>query len=177
VTPAGIDSDIQQSFRRLEAGFEERLRRLEAKVEAGVKESITKTMVDLASVYWPPPPAAYHPSSLRPASSVMIHGSRVAALRRFLRNDRARFRCPEQGELIEKMQARRQHVLAILACDFGKTTMIMLQAKTFDSNLITVVVLPLSGLHSDFHRRAAEHGVPIWQWNPEGNVNDAVSII
>ncbi|KAJ6518407.1 hypothetical protein DFH09DRAFT_1098590 [Mycena vulgaris] len=138
----------------------ETLRIYDEQRKKALKDTLNSTFAELATVYFPKPPPPPLPHSLRPISAVQVHPSRLQALRDFLKNPNAIFHGP-QGELVEKMQARGRHVLAILACDSGKTTMIIFQAKKFDAHLVTVVILPLSGLHRDFHRRATEHDLPI----------------
>jgi hypothetical protein len=64
------------------------------------------------------------------------------------------------------MIERKQHVLAVIPCDFGKSTIIMMLAKMYDPHLITVAILPLSGLQRDFHQRAVEHGIRITEYDP-----------
>ncbi|ETW75605.1 hypothetical protein HETIRDRAFT_416598 [Heterobasidion irregulare TC 32-1] len=47
------------------------------------------------------------------------------------------------------MQSRQNHLLAILPCGIGKTFMLLFQAKIYDYNKVTILLLPLSGLHAD----------------------------
>ncbi|KAJ7764097.1 hypothetical protein DFH07DRAFT_1016628 [Mycena maculata] len=152
---------------------------------AEFKESMITSFATLAATYFPPPPPPRPPHALRPTSTVMVDPSRLVALQRFFEPQwdpnrsglTRKFRSPEQGELIEKMLAREHHVLAILPCDFGKTTLLMFLAKIYESHLITVVILPLSGLHRDFSDRAKEHGLAISQWDPtKVQTSQAVSI-
>ncbi|KAJ6497931.1 hypothetical protein DFH09DRAFT_1103329 [Mycena vulgaris] len=133
--------------------------------ETSLKDTLASTFAELATVYFPKPPPPPLPHSLRPISALQVHPSRLHALRDLLKKPHAIFHGP-QGELVEKMQARGRHVLAILACDSGKTTMIMFQAKKFDAHLVTLVILPLSGLHRDFHKRATEHDLKIAVFDP-----------
>ncbi|KAJ7076529.1 hypothetical protein C8R44DRAFT_863362 [Mycena epipterygia] len=131
-----------------------------------LKEAVNSTFAEAASIYFPPPPPPRPPYALRPASSVLVDPSRLVALRKFLRKDDALFRCAEQGELLEKIQTKKNHILAVLACDFGKTTMIMLNVQQFDPHLVTLVILPITGLVREFHRRAVQHDIKIGVFNP-----------
>ncbi|KAJ6601710.1 hypothetical protein DFH09DRAFT_1355068 [Mycena vulgaris] len=155
----------------------ETLRIYDEQHKRALKDTLNSTFAELATVYFPKPPPPPLPHSLRPISAVQVHPSRLQALRDFLKNPNAIFHGP-QGELVEKMQARGRHVLAILACDSGKTTMIMFQTKKFDAHLVTVVILPLSGLHRDIHRRATEHDLKIAVFDPHvNNTPNAVQIV
>jgi superfamily II DNA helicase RecQ len=135
-------------------------------------------MVQFAAEYFPPPPPPPLPTALPPPSTVIVHPSVLTDLRTFLNKPKADFRHPKQGELITKMRSRERHVLGILACDFGKTTLIMMVAKMYDPHLVTLVILPLSGLHRDLHERAREHRLAVSQWmSGRDTFNDAVSLI
>jgi superfamily II DNA helicase RecQ len=142
------------------------------------KRETTELFVGLAATYFPAVPAVPRYNTLLPATSVIVHPSRLADLRTFLGNPNARFRSPKQGEIIELMRARKRHLLAILACDYGKTTVILMQIKMYDSHLVTIVILPLSGLHRDFRTRAHSYGISAAEWLPGVNTfNDSVSLI
>jgi hypothetical protein len=135
-------------------------------------------MVDLASMYFPPIPPTNNCSALLPATSVLIHPSHLADLCTFLNLPGAIWCSPKQGEVIKLMQARRKHLLAIIACDYGKTTLILMQIKMYDEHLVTVVVLPLSGLHHDLRTCTNQHKISAAQWLPGQNTfNMAVSLI
>ncbi|KAJ7435402.1 hypothetical protein FB451DRAFT_1379456 [Mycena latifolia] len=122
-----------------------------------LKTYLNETMAELSVIHFPRPPPALLPHDLRPVSSVLVHPSRVAAL--------------QQGELIEKLLSRKHHVLGILACDLSKTTILMLLAKEFETHLITLIILPLSGLHRDFQKRTVEYGIPVGRWAPDKTSN------
>ncbi|KAJ7719557.1 hypothetical protein DFH07DRAFT_1009590 [Mycena maculata] len=145
---------------------QETMRANELQVTRRFKDTLTGLFADLAATYFPAPPPPPAPHALRAISSVLVDPSRLLALRNFLRDDNASFHCPEQGELVEKMNARKKHILAVLPCDFGKTTMILFLAKMYDPHLVTMVILPLSGLHRDFFRRAADESIATAEYDP-----------
>ncbi|KAJ7795571.1 P-loop containing nucleoside triphosphate hydrolase protein, partial [Mycena leptocephala] len=92
--------------------------------------------------------------------------------------DDINWRSPQQGELVERMLRRQRHTIGAVTCDFGKSTVVMMIAKMFESHLVTIVILPLSGLHRDFHRRAHDHGLAFSQWHPtKGSFNSSVSLV
>ncbi|KAJ7120621.1 hypothetical protein C8R43DRAFT_1136784 [Mycena crocata] len=142
-----------------------------------IKTTLTSLFTELATIHLPPPPPRRFNDQLPRSSSVIVDPSRLRAFRQFLKNDEADFRFPAQGELIELMIARQRHILGILACDVGKTTIIMFLAKTYDASLITVVILPLTGLYRDFHERAIEYDLRVATYNPQSCNSDAAQII
>ncbi|KAJ7021259.1 hypothetical protein C8F04DRAFT_1314834 [Mycena alexandri] len=150
------------STHQLETIVDRLLERRSALQLAQMKEILTTLAAELAAKHIPKPPPAPLPSALLPESSVMIDPTRLLDLRSFLRKPNAIFRSPQQGELLEKMQARQKHIIA---------------AKMYDEHLITLVILPLSGLHRDLHRRAVAHGIAVSQWKPRGEFNPSVSLV
>ncbi|THH13339.1 hypothetical protein EW146_g6867 [Bondarzewia mesenterica] len=128
---------------------------------------------DILGRHPPPRPS----EALRQRSTIAVHPQRLFDLRKFLDDPTASFRCPEQAELIEKMQARQNHILAILPCGIGKTFMVLFQAKVYDYDKVTVVLLPISGLHADFQRRSNELRVAYAEWTADKPYNPDVSIV
>ncbi|THH06224.1 hypothetical protein EW146_g9677, partial [Bondarzewia mesenterica] len=122
--------------------------------EMSIRDTLTTIMADLVPRYFGPPPPPRPAEALRQCSTIFVHPQRIQHLREFLGDPHATFRHPEQAELVEKMQSRQNHILAILPCGTGKTFMMLFQAKMYDSDKVMVIILPLSGLHSDFCRRA-----------------------
>jgi hypothetical protein len=125
---------------------------------------LTNIMSDLAQCYFGPAPPLRLPEALRQPTSIVVHPSRLSDLRSFLKDGKAFFRYPEQAKLVEKMQARQNHILAVLPAGAGKMFLVMMQAKMYHSHLMTMMVLPLLGLHQDLERRAREHEVSIARW-------------
>jgi hypothetical protein len=109
-------------------------------------------------------------------SDLNIHPYRLLQLRDFLKNPSAQFSCPEQAVLLELMLLRRQSILAIIGTGLGKTFTVLMQAS-LQPSLVTIVILPLSTLHDDFKRRAADLRVSYSQWCPNGKFNMNVSVI
>jgi hypothetical protein len=139
-------------------------------------DTMTEIMADLVSQYFPPAPPPKAADQLRQCSTVLAHPSRLRDLRIFLNDDNAKFKCPEQLELVEKMQAKRNHILGILSPGVGKTFLVLFQARMYERNLVTVVILPLSGLHADFERRCQLHDVSFSRWKPDGTFDTSCSI-
>jgi hypothetical protein len=141
-----------------------------------MRQSLTEIMSELVPRYFGPPPPLQPPEALRQISTIMVHPSRRRALRTFLGDETATLP-PEQGELLEKMLARQNHILAILPAGAGKTLMVFLQCKMYNADLTAVMVLPLSGLHADLEYRAKKHGVSISRWLPGGKFNPNVMLV
>ena len=145
--------------------------------EIFISATLTNIMADLTNRYFPPPPPLRPSEALRQRSMVLVHPQRILDLRIFLGDPNASFRHPEQAELVEKMQSRQNHLLAILPCGIGKTFMVLFQAKIYDYDKVTILLLPLSGLHADFRRRADQCSVSYSEWLPDGHFNPNVSVI
>ncbi|KAJ6566022.1 hypothetical protein B0H19DRAFT_1373798, partial [Mycena capillaripes] len=142
-----------------------------------MKPVLNDFLVDLASTHFPKIPPPPLPHALRAPTSIIVDVSRLADLREFLNDERALWKYPEQGEFIELLRTSTRPILAILPCDFGKTMLIMMHAKMYESHLITIVILPLSGLHRDFHNRAAESHIRVSEYDGPQNNYDAISIL
>jgi len=145
------------------------------RLEDMVQETVMKAMAEMSHTYFPKVKPNLDNNALD-ISTIIIQPSRLLQLRAFLKNPSAQFTCPEQAILLELMLQRRQSVLAILGTGTGKTLIILMQAS-LQKDLVTIVVLPLSALHDDFKRRAAELQVSYSQWSPKGKFNINVSVI
>jgi superfamily II DNA helicase RecQ len=146
-------------------------------MERVLRGSLAEIFGELAPRYFGAPPPLPLPAALRQPTDIIVHPSRLKDLREFLGDPLATFRSAEQAELLEKMQSRRNHVLAILQAGQGKTFLTMMQAKMYYSRVTTLVILPLSGLHNDYVRRAKAHNVTISRWLPNSKFNPDASII
>ena len=132
-------------------------------------------MAEMANAYFP----KVVPDSLKDSidiSEIRIPPCRLHELREFLKNPAAQFTCPEQAALLELMMRRTESILAVLGTGTGKTLTIFLQAH-LQKGLTTVVILPLSSLHDDLHRRAAELQVSFSRWLPEGQFDMNARVI
>jgi superfamily II DNA or RNA helicase len=135
------------------------------------------SMAEVVSVYFPKPRPPLDDNHLRPVSDISVHPSRLADLRTFLNDKRANFSCPEQALLLELMVQAKQSVLAILGTSSGKTMILMMYAKMYSRGRVTVVVLPVSGLHADFERRVKGYSMSVSRWAPNGKFNGNVNIV
>ncbi|CAK5264080.1 unnamed protein product [Mycena citricolor] len=106
-------------------------------------------------------------TGLAPATAVVVHPSLINDLRKFRNDPEAMWTHPKQAELVQAMRIKDRHVLGVLACNTGKTTAVLMQAKVMDYMLVTLVVLPVSGLHLDLHTRARQEGLRAAQWLPQ----------
>lgn len=113
----------------------------------------------------------------RQISNVIVQPRRLVDFRRFMGDPRADFRYPEIAVLIERMQARQSHILAILPTGAGKTFITLFQAHTYDRTKVTIIISPLSSLLSDFSRRASDLHVSHSQWLPDGRFNPDVTVL
>jgi superfamily II DNA or RNA helicase len=143
-------------------------------LEEKVKETILDSMAEVVATYFPKPSRA---TGDRPISDIFVNRSRLTDLRTFLKNPKAEFSCPEQAILLEMMIQRKQSILGILGTGTGKTTIIMMHAKVYGNGRVTVVVLPLSGLHGDLERRAKALGLRISRWQTKGKFNPNADIV
>ena len=98
-------------------------------LEPRVQTVLHNIIAQLAAHHFPPPPNPPPMAGPQQRSTVAVHPSRLADLRRFLKDPNARFTYPEQAELLELMQARESNLLAVLPCAGGKTFMLMLQVR------------------------------------------------
>ena len=67
--------------------------------------------------------------------------------------------------------------MAIVACDFGKTFLVMLVAKMFDEHLVTVFIVPITGMQSDVHERAARHGLRVARYKHSSTLDPAANFV
>lgn len=146
-------------------------------LEDRVKEVILDSMADILARLLPKAPRPLDESNLRPVSDVAPHPSRLQSLRHFLRRPNAEFSCPEQAVLLELMCRGQESVLGVLGTGKGKTLMVLLYAHMFKTRGITIVVLPLSTLRSEFMRRANEHMVSADVWTAAGAHNGDVALL
>ncbi|KAJ7177273.1 P-loop containing nucleoside triphosphate hydrolase protein [Mycena crocata] len=128
------------------------------------------------ALFFPDVAPVYGPHDLRPISDIEPHPSRPFDFDRAL-NKTFQFSVPEQAILLEKMVARESNVLAIMRCGSGKTWIAMMAAKLYSAGQKTLFILPHSGLHYDFHRRATEMGISCAAWKPNGAYNPDVLIL
>ena len=146
-----------------------------SRLEDLVQETVMKAMAEMSHRYFP----KVIPNPVNDAidiSEITIPPCRLQQLRSFLKNPTAQFTCPEQAVLLEMMIRRTHSVLAVLSTGTGKTLTILMQAA-LQNDIVTIVVLPLSALHEDFKRRAAELKVSYSQWVPNGKFNMDASLI
>ena len=144
---------------------------------ANIRATTTESMAEASRIYFPPPPPPTGSNALRPISDVIVHPSRLEMFRKFLGKPTAHWSCPEQGVLLEHLILGKENILAILGTGAGKTTLVMFLAKMFAKGRLTVVVLPLAPLHSDFHERAAEFGLIASKWDVGGKFNSHAHVV
>ncbi|KAF7328313.1 C2H2-type domain-containing protein [Mycena sanguinolenta] len=145
--------------------------------KTNLAENMESLFVKLSAAYFPKPPPPPLPGALPPTTSVLVHPSRLAALRKFLNDPKATFRSPKQGEIVEKMIARQRHILAVVPCDFGKTFLGMFVAQMFDKHLVTVWIQPLTGLGEDFKDRAASFGIRVHKYKNSWSVDPSATMV
>ncbi|KAJ6530698.1 P-loop containing nucleoside triphosphate hydrolase protein [Mycena capillaripes] len=150
--------------------------RLEPHLEMVVDKWIKHGAREAQALYFPPPPPVYAPHDLRPVSNILPHPSRLTAIKGLL-GQSFDYRFAEQPILIEKMILRESNILAIMTCGSGKTFFAMLAAKLFAQGRKTVFILPHSGLHHDFRRRASELGLAHSKWEQTDAFNPDVEVI
>ncbi|KAJ7899762.1 hypothetical protein B0H13DRAFT_2336919 [Mycena leptocephala] len=148
---------------------------LQPRLEKIIDNRITRTTQYAQALYWPRPKPTYSPHDVRPISDVRPHGSRLPALRQVLPDFKVR--CHETMVLVEKMIARETNVLVNMGCGTGKTLIGLVAAKAFANGRKTIFILPHSGLHQDFRRRARDLTITHSKWDPKGEFNSDVEII
>jgi superfamily II DNA helicase RecQ len=145
--------------------------------EQTTRDVLSSIVADCVRLYFPPLPPPQPSAAMQQRSRYLVHPRRIGDLRRFLGDEKASFRFPEQGELVERMQARKDHILAILPCGAGKTFMVLFQAMAYEPCQTTILILPLSGLQADFCRRAEQVGCVVDQWKPNGKFNAQATVL
>ena len=146
-------------------------------LEETVKETILDSVADVMARLLPKVPRPLDENNLRPISDIEPHPSRLRSLRTFLKREDANFTCPEQAMLFELMCRGTESVLGVLGTGKGKTLIIFLYAYMFGSHGVTLVVLPLSSLVTEFMRRAQELGVSASVWTPTRKHNADVQLM
>ncbi|CAK5285028.1 unnamed protein product [Mycena citricolor] len=155
------------SLDTIQRAISETLRSDEFIKRESLEAPLTQIIASLAALYFPKVPEPPSANRLQPISSVVVHPSRRNALREFRGDETASWTCPHQAELLERMRDKKRHILAVLACNSGKTATILMQANIFDSASTTIFVLPVSGLHQDLHRRATQSRLNVARWKPD----------
>ncbi|KAF8963704.1 hypothetical protein BDZ97DRAFT_1919490 [Flammula alnicola] len=148
-----------------------------AALEDRTREAVMNCMAEVVAAYFPKPRPPLDDNILRAISDVSVHPSRLKDLRVFLKSPTADFSCAEQGVLLELMIQGKQSILGILGTGTGKTTVVMMHAKMYGKGRVTVIILPLSGLHADLERRAHAFSVSLSRWVPSGKFNPDVNIV
>lgn len=101
------------------------------------------------------------PGSERPA--ICPHPSGLSKLRSFMKNQDARFTCPEQAQALEAVLYGSEHTFLIGPTGMGKTSVFLIPAIE-SPNKVTLVLVPLSSLRFDFSRRCANLGILCSEW-------------
>ncbi|KAF7346872.1 hypothetical protein MVEN_01439100 [Mycena venus] len=131
------------------------------RLEGVVETQIAKSIIQSQALYYPTPKLVYAAHELHDISDIQPHP----------------LACPEQAIALEKMLTRTTNVIYIGACATGKTFLMLSAAKVFGGSGTTIVILPHSGLHLDFIRRADEMQVTWSKWEPRGDYNPNARII
>jgi len=105
------------------------------------------------------------------------HPSLLGELRRFLSDPNATFKTPEQAEALEVSVNRKEHLLLVGPTAMGKSLVYMMPSALYDHGLVTIVLLPLSSLHADFHRRCQQLNIPSSRWLPPPFQSQRTSIV
>ena len=101
---------------------------------------------------------------LQPRSSLGLPDpSTLRALRDFLNKDSASFSCPEQALALDLAIRRCASFFIVGPTGMGKNC-IYLIAALLRPHLVTIVVIPLSGLRIDFALRCAHHSIQCDEW-------------
>jgi len=119
-------------------------------------------------------------SSGRPNSLAQLqyspHPSLLMDLRRFLSNPGAAFNTPGQAEALEVSVNRAENMLLIEPTAMGKSLVYMMPAAFYDSELVTIVILPHS-LYSDFQHQCQKFNISSSQWIPPPSKPQATKLI
>lgn len=147
------------------------------RLEGIVETQVAKSIIQSQALYYPAPKPVYAAHELHDIADIQPHPSRDPAMKAALGAKWRGFSCPEQAIALEKMLMRTTNVIYIGACGTGKTFLILSAAKVFGQSRTTIVILPHSGLHLDFIRRADEMQVSWSKWEPNGDYNPNAQII
>ena len=104
------------------------------------------------------------------------HPSLLMGLRRFLSNPDAAFNTPGQAEALEVSVNREENMLLIEPTTMGKSLIYMMPAAFYDSELVTIVILPHS-LYSDFQHQCQQFDISSSQWIPPPSKPQATKVI
>ncbi|KAF7334002.1 hypothetical protein MVEN_02305000 [Mycena venus] len=126
------------------------------RLEGVVETQVAKSIIQSQALYYPTPKPIYAAHELHDISDIQPHPSRDSAMKEAMGSKWHGFSCPEQAIALEKMLTRTTNVIYIGACGTGKTFLMLSAAKVFGGSGTTIVILPHSGLHLDFIRRADE---------------------
>ncbi|KAJ6530712.1 P-loop containing nucleoside triphosphate hydrolase protein [Mycena capillaripes] len=150
---------------------------LKAEIVAIVQQEIKAAIIQTAATYYPRPIPQYAPHELRELGDIQPHPSRPREITEFLGGDPFQFQCRQQALFFEKLIARKSNLLVMLRCGMGKTFLALLAAQMYGKHRTTIYILPHSGLHLDFVRRATEMGLTLSKWEPKGQFNRNAQVI
>jgi len=118
-----------------------------------------------------PPPVSNDPPlgvvrhAIQPRSSGGLpHPSTLGLLRTALGDQTASFTCPEQALALELTLARESSIFLIGSTGMGKSYLLFISAR-LNHLMVTIVVIPLSGLRIDFAMRCKSLSIPCTEWS------------
>ncbi|KAJ6462643.1 hypothetical protein C8R47DRAFT_96617 [Mycena vitilis] len=153
------------------------LARLEPALEKVIDTRITRMTRESQALHFPRPIPIYGPHDMPPTARIKPHASHLAALRKFCFGPNFSWRFGEQAVFVETMVEQQDNVLSIKRCGAGKTLLELGVTKVFAGEKKTVFILPHSGLHEDFRRRADEFKIPNSKWEPKDDFNPDAKVI
>lgn len=109
-------------------------------------------------------------------SDIIPHPSNLTLLRDFLQNPDASFTCPEQAQALEHVLTKRSSLVLIGPTAMGKSAVFLIPAM-LKGNMVTIVLVPLSGLRFDFVQRCRKLGVRCTEWREAEKHQDASGIV
>ncbi|KAJ7016492.1 hypothetical protein C8F04DRAFT_1343061 [Mycena alexandri] len=141
-----------------------------------LKQEMNASFIESQALYRAKPPPAPDPLRLPAPSDVQPHPSRRLDFANHLGKNFT-FSCYEQAVVLEKILARKTHVLGILTCGTGKTWLALMAAKIYGGKRSSVFILPHSGLHLDLVRRTGQMGIRTSKWDPRGAFDTNATVI
>jgi len=134
------------------------------------------------------PPAPPPPISSQPPVGIVQHSARphdpfrlpdpsnLILLRNFTSNDNASFTCPEQALALELALHGQTNFFLIGPTGMGKSCVFLIPAK-LKPHMVTIVLIPLSGLRVDFAMRCHINGIACTEWTQDRQERSSIVMV
>jgi len=131
----------------------------------------------------PPPPISTEPPvgiiqhTVRPREPIQLPDpSNLNLLRDFTGTENASFTCPEQALALELVLHGDSNIFLIGPTGMGKSCVFLIPAM-LKPYMVTIVLIPLSGLRVDFAVRCQANNIECTEWRSQGHEKSTIVMV